>query len=104
MPDYKAPIRDIHFVLYDLLGAEDHYQRIGAEETSRDLVEAIITEGARFAESILAPLHRVGDKEGCKFNNGVVTTPPGFKEAYAQYVAGGWPSLCLLYTSDAADE
>ena len=93
MPDYKAPIRDIHFVLYDLLGAEEHYQRIGAEETSRDLVEAIITEGARFAESILAPLHRVGDKEGCKFNNGVVTTPPGFKEAYAQYVAGGWPSL-----------
>jgi len=93
MPDYKAPIRDIHFVLYDLLGAEEHYQRIGAEETSRDLVEAIITEGGRFAESILAPLHRVGDKEGCKFNNGVVTTPPGFKEAYAQYVAGGWPSL-----------
>ena len=93
MPDYKAPIRDIHFVLYDLLGAEEHYQRIGAEETSRDLVEAIITEGGRFAESILAPLHRVGDEEGCKFNNGVVTTPPGFKEAYAQYVAGGWPSL-----------
>ena len=93
MPDYKAPIRDIHFVLYDLLGAEEHYQRIGAEEASRDLVEAIITEGSRFAESILAPLHRVGDEEGCKFNNGVVTTPPGFKEAYAQYVAGGWPSL-----------
>ncbi|MED6333231.1 MAG: acyl-CoA dehydrogenase N-terminal domain-containing protein, partial [Pseudomonadota bacterium] len=84
MPDYKAPIRDIQFVLYDLLEAEGHYQSIGAEEATRDLVDAIISEGSKFAESILAPLHQIGDKEGCKFNNGVVTTPPGFKEAYAK--------------------
>ncbi|MDA1372815.1 MAG: acyl-CoA dehydrogenase C-terminal domain-containing protein [Proteobacteria bacterium] len=93
MPDYKAPVRDIQFTLYDVLEAEQHYQRIGAEEASRDLVEAIITEGGKFAEEVLAPLNQVGDKVGCKFEDGVVTTPPGFKEAYTQYVAGGWPSL-----------
>ncbi len=84
MPDYKAPIRDIQFTLYDVLEAEQHYQRIGAEEASRDLVEAIIAEGGKFAEEVLAPLNQVGDKVGCKFEDGVVTTPPGFKEAYTQ--------------------
>ncbi len=93
MPDYKTPIRDIQFTLYDVLGAEQHYQRIGAEEASWDLVEAILTEGGKFAEEVLAPLNQVGDRQGCKFENGQVTTPAGFKEAYAQYVAGGWPSL-----------
>ena len=93
MPDYKVPIRDIQFTLYDVLGAEQHYQRIGAVKASRDLVDAILTEGGKFAEEVLAPLNQVGDRQGCKFENGLVTTPTGFKEAYAQYVAGGWPSL-----------
>ncbi|MDP6414660.1 MAG: acyl-CoA dehydrogenase C-terminal domain-containing protein [Gammaproteobacteria bacterium] len=93
MPDYKAPIRDIQFTLYDVLGAEQHYQRIGAVEASRDLVDAILTEGGKFAEEVLSPLNQLGDRQGCKFENGLVTTPTGFKEAYAQYVAGGWPSL-----------
>ncbi|MFK7864498.1 MAG: acyl-CoA dehydrogenase C-terminal domain-containing protein [Pseudohongiellaceae bacterium] len=93
MHDFKAPIRDIQFALYEVLGAEAHYQRIGAEEANRELVDAIIAEGGKFAEEVLAPINQVGDQVGCKFENGVVTTPPGFKEAYQKYVEGGWPSL-----------
>ena len=93
MPEYKAPIRDILFTLYEVLGAEQHYRKIGAEDANRELVDAIITEGGKFAEEVLAPLNRIGDEQGCKFVDGQVTTPPGFKEAYRQYVDGGWPSL-----------
>lgn len=93
MHDFKPPIRDIQFTLYEVLGAEQHYQRIGADEANRELVDAIIIEGGKFAEEVLAPLNQIGDKIGCQFDNGVVTTPPGFKEAYKQYVDGGWPSL-----------
>jgi alkylation response protein AidB-like acyl-CoA dehydrogenase len=93
MPVFKAPIQDIQFTLYEVLGAEQHYQRIGAEDASRELVDAVIAEAAKFAEEVLAPLNQVGDREGCNFEDGKVTTPTGFKQAYAQYVAGGWPSL-----------
>ncbi len=93
MPDFKAPIRDIQFTLFEVLKAEAHYEKIGADEANRELIDAIISEGAKFAEEVLAPLNRVGDEVGCKFDNGVVTTPPGFKQAYQQYVEGGWPSL-----------
>ncbi|NKB34417.1 MAG: acyl-CoA dehydrogenase [Pseudomonadales bacterium] len=93
MPEYKAPVRDIQFTLYDVLGAEKHYTTIGAEDASRDLIDAIVSEGGKFAEEVLSPLHRTGDEQGCKFENGQVTTPAGFKEAYQQYVEGGWPSL-----------
>lgn len=92
MPDFRAPTKDIKFVLYEVLNAEQHYQRIGAEEATRDLVEAVINEGGKFAEEILAPLYQSGDK-GCEFNEGLVTTPAGFKEAYQQFVEGGWPAL-----------
>jgi alkylation response protein AidB-like acyl-CoA dehydrogenase len=93
MPEYKPPIRDIQFALYELLNAERHYEKIGALDANRELIDAILTEGGKFAEEILAPMHRVGDEQGCKFDNGRVTTPPGFKEAYQQFVASGWPSL-----------
>lgn len=93
MHEFKAPIRDIQFTLYEVLGAEQHYQRIGADEANRELVDAIIVEGGKFAEEVLAPLNQIGDKIGCQFDDGVVTTPPGFKEAYKQYVEGGWPGL-----------
>ena len=92
MPDFRAPTKDIKFVLYEVLNAEQHYQRIGAEEATRDLVEAVINEGGKFAEEILAPLYQSGDK-GCEFNEGLVITPAGFKEAYQQFVEGGWPAL-----------
>lgn len=94
MPEFKAPLRDIQFVLDEVLDNEQHYQNLpGCEDATPDMVSAIVEEGAKFAERVLAPLNQVGDREGCQFNDGVVTTPTGFKEAYQQYVEGGWPSL-----------
>lgn len=93
MPEYKAPIRDIQFTFYEVLQAEQHFENIAAEDASRDMVDAIISEGAKFAEEVLSPLNRIGDEHGCKFDEGEVITPPGFKQAYQQYVEGGWPSL-----------
>ncbi|BCE01145.1 acyl-CoA dehydrogenase C-terminal domain-containing protein [Marinicellulosiphila megalodicopiae] len=92
MHQYKAPIEDIHFVL-DSLDYSKHCQTIGATEASDDMVEAILEEAAKFCEQVLAPLYQVGDQEGCQFDNGVVTTPTGFKAAYEQWVENGWPSL-----------
>lgn len=93
MPEYKAPLRDMQFVLHEVLDSEAHYQAIGAEDASRDMVDAIMGEAAKFCEEVLAPLNQVGDKEGCTWNDGVVTTPTGFKEAYQQWTENGWPSL-----------
>ncbi|MCH8531634.1 MAG: acyl-CoA dehydrogenase C-terminal domain-containing protein [Saccharospirillum sp.] len=93
MPAYKAPLRDMQFVLHEVLNAEQHYQAIGAEDASRDMVDAIMGEAAKFCEEVLAPLNQVGDQQGCQWNDGVVTTPEGFKEAYQQWVENGWPSL-----------
>ena len=94
MPDYKAPLRDIKFVMSELLDSEQHYASInGGEDATPDMVDAIIVEGARFCEQVLSPLNQVGDREGCTLADDVVTTPTGFKEAYQQYVDGGWPSM-----------
>ena len=94
MPEYKAPLRDIKFVTEEVLDFHGHYAKLpGAEEATPDMVAAILEEGAKFAERVLSPLNRVGDQQGCQFKDGVVTTPEGFKEAYQQYVEGGWPSL-----------
>jgi len=94
MPEYKAPLKDIDFVLNDLLAFDQHYQQLPcAEDATPEMVSAIIEEGARFSERVLSPLNQVGDREGCRFDNGEVHTPTGFREAYQQYVEGGWPSL-----------
>ena len=96
MSDYKAPLRDIRFVRDEVLGYEEHYQSVpGCEDATPDMVNAILEEGAKFSEQVIAPLNRVGDTEGCTWSPEGVKTPTGFKEAYEQYVEGGWPSLSL---------
>ena len=94
MPDYQAPLRDIRFVMDEMLDYPAHYARLpGGEEASPDVVAAILEEGARFAREVLLPLNQSGDREGCLLEGGDVKAPKGFKAAYAQYVEGGWPSL-----------
>ncbi|MGI0119145.1 acyl-CoA dehydrogenase C-terminal domain-containing protein [Zooshikella sp. RANM57] len=94
MPEFKAPLRDIRFVRDEVLNYPEHYATMpGCEEATPDMVNAILEEGAKFCEQVLAPLNLTGDEEGCKWSTDGVTTPSGFKEAYKQYVEGGWPSL-----------
>ena len=94
MPEFKAPLRDINFVMNELLESEAFYQSLpGFEEASQDLMDAIVEEGAKFAESVLAPLNQSGDEEGCTWSEAGVKTPDGFPEAYQQYVENGWPAL-----------
>lgn len=93
MPEYKAPLRDMQFVLYELLDANNHYARCGHEEATQEMVTAILDEAAKFTQEVIAPLNQIGDQQGCTWHDGDVTTPTGFKEAYQQYVEGGWPTL-----------
>jgi alkylation response protein AidB-like acyl-CoA dehydrogenase len=93
MPEYKAPIRDMKFVMQELLDCDSHYQKLGYEDASLDMVDAIMAEAAKFTEQVIAPINQIGDEQGCTWTDGVVTTPDGFKEAYSQYVEGGWPTL-----------
>ena len=94
MSRYAAPLREMRYVLFDVLKAESFFNTLpGAEHANRDLVDAVLDEAAKFNEQVLAPLNKTGDQEGCHWNAGVVTTPKGFKEAYAQFVDGGWSGL-----------
>lgn len=95
MSTYKAPLDDLRFALYDVLGAEALFARLGHTDVNRELVDAVLDEAARFTETVLAPLNRVGDEIGCKYDKatGNVTPPPGFKQAFDQFVEGGWTGL-----------
>ena len=94
MSKYAAPLTDMRFALYDVLGVEALFARLpGGDAATRDVVDAVLDEAARFAETVLAPLNQTGDAEGCRFDQGTVTTPKGFKAAYAQFVDGGWAAL-----------
>ncbi len=94
MPSYQAPIRDMRFVMDEMLDYPAHYARLpSGDDASPDVVSAILEEGARFARDVLLPINQSGDEEGCLLEGGEVKAPNGFKEAYQQYVEGGWPSL-----------
>lgn len=95
MSTYRAPLSDIRFALYDVLGVEALFARLGQTEATRDVLDAVLDEAARFTETVLAPLNSVGDEIGCKLDTAThqVTTPPGFKAAYDQFIEGGWTGL-----------
>ena len=95
MSTYKAPLDDLRFALYDVLGAEALFARLGHVDANRELVDAVIDEAARFAETVLAPLNRIGDEIGCVYDKatGEVAPPPGFKQAFDLFVEGGWTGL-----------
>lgn len=94
MTDYKAPLRDINFTYFELFDYASHWKSFPQyEEIDQELVEAVFSESAKFAENVLVPLYRSGDEEGCTWSEDGVTTPKGFKEAYQQFVEAGWPSM-----------
>ena len=94
MTDYKAPLRDIRFVLHELLDAEGVLRGLpGHGDLSRDLIDAVLEEGARVCEEIVAPLNQRADEEGCRLDADGVKTPSGFKEAYQALREGGWLAM-----------
>ncbi len=94
MPIYKAPLRDMRFVLNEVFNADAFWQSNPAlSHVDSDTVSAILEEMAKVSENVLAPINRSGDEEGCSINNGVVTTPQGFKEAFKQFADAGWIGL-----------
>lgn len=90
MPTYSAPIDNIKFILHEVLNAESLTEIPDYEEASSELVDQILEEGAKLCENVLFPINQSGDEEGCTFENGVVRTPKGFKEAYDEFAQGGW--------------
>jgi acyl-CoA dehydrogenase len=93
MIEYKAPLRDMHFVLHELAGLAEIAKLPGFEEINAELVDQILEESAKFAGGVLSPLNKPADEEGSKWDHGKVTTPKGFKEAYRQFVEAGWNAL-----------
>ena len=96
MPQYNPPLRDMQFVLHELLDISSELKEMPAfAEVDADTINAVLEEGGKFASQVIAPINLRGDAEGCKLDKTTheVTPPKGFKEAYAQYVEGGWPAL-----------
>jgi len=96
MTAYKAPLDDLRFALFDVLGAEKTLTGLrGGEAHSRDLLDAVLEEAGRLSEQLLAPTNSPADEEGCHFDKATqtVTTPKGFKEAFKQFAEGGWTGL-----------
>ena len=96
MPQYTPPLRDMHFLLHEVFDAVATLKTLPAHaEIDADTLNAVLEEGGKFAAQVTAPLNLSGDAEGCQLDKAshAVTAPTGFKQAYAQYVEGGWPSL-----------
>jgi len=96
MPEYRAPVREIDFLLRDVFDSDAHYASLsGCEAPAPDLLDAIVHGAAEFAEQVVSPLFRTGDEEGCRFDAGEVRTPTGFAEAFRLYGEGGWQGLTV---------
>ena len=94
MPAYKAPLRDVRFLVNEMFDFQSHFATLSnGANADADTVDMILEGTADLCENVLAPLYQSGDAEGCHFNNGEVTTPKGYKEAYDQFVQGGWQGL-----------
>ena len=93
MSDYRAPIQEMRFVMDELAGFGELSALPGYEEATPDLADAVLDEAAKFAGEVLAPLNRVGDTQGCQLGPNGVTTPAGWKEAYAQFAEAGWNGI-----------
>jgi len=93
MSTYAAPIRDMKFVINELVGLDQISALPGCEEVTPDLVDAVLEEAGKFAAGVLDPLNKLGDRTGARFDNNVVTAAPGFKEAFRQFSEGGWTGL-----------
>ncbi|TDI61344.1 MAG: acyl-CoA dehydrogenase [Alphaproteobacteria bacterium] len=93
MTIYNAPIQDHMFMMFDVLGVDKHSNIPGFEDLTPDLTNAVLEEAGKLASEVLHPLNQSGDEQGCTWDNGVVTTPDGFKEAYKLYCQSGWQSL-----------
>ena len=92
MTTYTTPLRDMQFVLHDLLDIS-HQDLPGYRDLDRDFCEAILEAAGKLGTDVLAPLNAVGDRQGCKLDNGVVRTPEGFKAAFDQVRDGAWTAL-----------
>lgn len=93
MPQYRAPLRDFQFLQHTWLDLDNHYQTLGLSDYDSELAQNILEQGAKFAQDVIAPLNQIGDQQGCRLQNGKVTTPDGFAQAYAQYIANGWNAM-----------
>ena len=92
MPSYSAPVKDIKFILQNVIKIHDS-EIPGYGELDNDYLNAILEEASKISSEVLAPLNAIGDKHGCRFENGIVYTPPGFKEAFNQLKDGGWTGI-----------
>ncbi len=96
MPSYTPPLRDMHFVLHELLHVCDEFKQLPAhQDLDQDTIAAVLEEGGKFASEVLFPLNQIGDQQGCTLNHEThsVKTPDGFKEAFAEFAKGGWTAL-----------
>ncbi|MEO0982068.1 MAG: acyl-CoA dehydrogenase C-terminal domain-containing protein [Pseudomonadota bacterium] len=94
MPRYDAPVRDMQFLLHDVLALQNYSNLPGFSEASPDLIDQILEEGGKFAKEVIQPLNKIGDEQGCVRNSDAsVKTPDGFPDAYRQLVENGWPLL-----------
>ena len=93
MPIYKAPLEDMRFVLHELYDSKTIAQLPGCEEFTPELMDSVLEEAAKLSEEVLFPINQTGDLEGCTYENGVVRTPSGFKEAYNAFRDGGWTAM-----------